>query len=150
MRMALEAAQRGIAAGQSPFGCAIAIGEQVVAVEHNTVRASVDATAHAEINALRTACLHVEDVHLIGAVVATTCEPCPMCLAALYWARVDTIYFGATIEDAAAAGFNELPISAAEMVRLSGSSLKLVPGPLRDDCRRLFDQWRARPGSQPY
>ena len=87
MRHAIEAAQRGIEMGQSPFGCAIARGDQLLACQHNTVLATPDITAHAEINALRAACLATGNVLLDGCVVATTCEPCPMCMSALHWAR---------------------------------------------------------------
>ncbi|MEM7290691.1 MAG: nucleoside deaminase [Pseudomonadota bacterium] len=100
MQLAIDKTREGIARGQSPFGCAIARDGVVIAVAHNTVLETTDITAHAEVNALRQACREVEDIHLAGAVVATTCEPCPMCMAALHWARVDTVYFGATIDDA--------------------------------------------------
>ena len=84
-----------------------AIGDRLLACEHNTVLATTDITAHAEVNALRSACHAARDIFLEGAIVATTCEPCPMCTAALHWARVRTVYFGATIDDAADAGFND-------------------------------------------
>jgi len=97
-----------------PFGCAIARGDELIAVAHNTVVATTDVTAHAEVNALRLACKTTGQIHLDGCVVATTCEPCPMCMAALHWARVETVYFGASIADADAAGFNELQVPAAD------------------------------------
>jgi guanine deaminase len=142
MRIALDKARAGIAAGQTPFGCAIALDGEVVAAAHNCVWATIDITAHAEITALREACARTGRVHLSGAIVATTCEPCPMCTSALHWARVDTVYYGARIADATVAGFNELHVSAEDMVRQGGSSLKLVPGILTDECVALFDEWR--------
>jgi tRNA(Arg) A34 adenosine deaminase TadA len=145
MRMAIEKCRAGIAAGQSPFGCAIALGDRVLSVAHNTVAATIDITAHAEINALRAACLATGQILLPGAVVATTCEPCPMCMSALHWARVETVYYGATIHDATASGFNELSLSATDLTRLSGSPVQLVPGFLAADCRQLFSEWVARP-----
>jgi len=78
---------------------------------------------------------------LEGAVVATTCEPCPMCMTALHWARVDVVHFGATIADATAAGFNELNVPAARLLRDGGSRVRLVPETRRDECRRLFERW---------
>jgi tRNA(Arg) A34 adenosine deaminase TadA len=150
MRLAIDAARSGIAAGQSPFGCAIAIGQAVVACTHNRVLASTDITAHAEIVALRAACRATGGIHLPGAEVATTCEPCPMCMAALHWARVETVYYGATIADAGLAGFNELQLAAADVVRLGGSPIRLVPGVLADQCRTLFDLWNRSPGKQVY
>jgi guanine deaminase len=150
MRLAIEKARAGIAAGQSPFGCAIAIGDRVVAVEHNRVLATTDITAHAEVTAIRSACREMGNIHLAGATVATTCEPCPMCMAALHWARVDTVYYGATIADATGGGFNELHIPATEMVRLGGSSVKLVSGKLQSECAGLFAEWKAGGKARSY
>jgi guanine deaminase len=150
MRLAIEAARKGVAKGQSPFGCAISLNDKVIAVAHNVVLLTTDVTAHAEINALREACRAVGDVHLTGATVATTCEPCPMCMAALHWARVDTVYYGATIADAAAGGFNELSLPAAEVVRLGQSDVRLTQGILSDECRALFAEWRSTPGARAY
>ena len=150
MRLAIEKARAGIVAGQSPFGCAIAIGDRVVAVEHNCVLATTDITAHAEVTAIRSACRNIGVIHLSGAAVATTCEPCPMCMAALHWARVDTVYYGATIADATGGGFNELHIPATEMVRLGGSSVKLVSGTLQSECAGLFAEWKAGGKARSY
>jgi guanine deaminase len=146
MRLAIEKTREGIAAGQSPFGCAIALNDQVIAIEHNRVLATTDITAHAEIVALRTACRAAGNVHLNGAIVVATCEPCPMCMSALHWARVDTVYYGATITDATGGGFNELPIAATEIVRLGGSPVKVVPGLLADECAALFTEWQNAGG----
>ena len=145
MQRAVDKARNGIAAGQSPFGCAIALDGELIACEHNTVVADPDSTAHAEINALRAACRHAGRYLLEGAVVATTCEPCPMCMSALHWARVATVYYGATIDDAVAAGFNELTVPAGKLVELGRSAVQLVPGLLPDACRQLFAEWHARP-----
>jgi guanine deaminase len=151
MERAIAKAQEGIAKGQSPFGCAIAMGDEIIAASHNQVWLTTDITAHAEVNAIRETCRQTGQVHLTGAVVATTCEPCPMCTAALHWARVETVYYGATIADAAAAGFNELAVGAAELLRQGGSQVKLVDGILRDQCAALFDQWRrAGLGNRSY
>jgi guanine deaminase len=142
MQMAIDKARAGIAKGQSPFGCTIALGDQVVAASHNHVWLTTDITAHAEITALRQACRETGQVHLLGALVATTCEPCPMCMAALHWARVDTVYYGATIADARAAGFNELAVPARELLKQGGSTVKLVENMLRAECAGLFDEWK--------
>ncbi len=150
MQLAIAKCREGIAQGQSPFGCAIALGDKVVSIAHNTVLATLDVTAHAEVNALRVACQQQGDIHLPGAVVATTCEPCPMCTAALHWARVGQVYYGATIADAQAAGFNEMQVPAAEIARLGRSSIKLQPGLLTDDCRELFDEWKRTANPRTY
>jgi tRNA(Arg) A34 adenosine deaminase TadA len=150
MRLAIDKVREGLATGQSPFGCAISLGDRVLAVEHNLVRLTTDITAHAEINALRSACRASRNIHLEGAIVATTCEPCPMCMSALHWARVDTVYYGATIADATAAGFNELSISASEIIRLGGSTVKLEGGLLQTECAGLFNEWQAGGKARPY
>lgn len=150
MQLAIDAARRGIAAGQTPFGCAIALDGRVISATHNTVLATIDITAHAEINALRAGCRATSEILLTGATVATTCEPCPMCMAALHWARVGTVYFGATIADAERAGFNELTLPAEELLRIGGSGLKLISEFRAADCVRLFDQWNASPNRRAY
>ncbi len=152
-RLMLEAiaqARAGIASGQSPFGCAIALDGQVIAAAHNVVWATTDITAHAEIAALRQACAKTGLINLTGAIVATTCEPCPMCMAALHWARVDTVHYGAVIADATGAGFNELPISAPDMVRLGRSPVKLVKSPLSAECAGLFQEWLKSGSAREY
>lgn len=150
MRLAVEACREGIKFGQSPFGCAIAIDDRVLAKSHNTVVATTDITAHAEMNAIRTSCQDVGEIFLDNAIVATTCEPCPMCMSALHWARVDTVYYGASIADAESAGFNELNLSASELLRLGGSPLKLVGDVLVEECRELFARWQSNPNRVPY
>lgn len=145
MRLAIEKCRQGIAAGQSPFGCAIARAGKVLSCSHNTVVLSTDITAHAEVNAIREACRATGDIFLDGSIVATTCEPCPMCMSALHWARVDTVYYGATIADADTAGFNELQLPAAELLRIGKSKVKLVPQVLPEECRELFTEWKNNP-----
>jgi tRNA(Arg) A34 adenosine deaminase TadA len=150
MQLAIEKCRQGLAAGQSPFGCAIARDGQLLSCSHNTVVLTMDITAHAEVNAIREACRHTGNILLEGAIVATTCEPCPMCMAALHWARVDTVYYGATIADAEVAGFNELQLPAAELLRLGGSKLNLIPGLLPEQCKQLFAEWNANPNKVAY
>lgn len=150
MQQAVEVCREGLAAGQSPFGCAIAQGDRIIARTHNTVALTTDITAHAEVNAIRAANREIGNIFLTGAVVATTCEPCPMCMAALHWARVDTVYYGATIADAEAAGFNELTLPAEELLARGGSGLKLIGETLRDECKQLFAEWLANPDRTVY
>ena len=150
MRRAVERARQGIAAGQTPFGACIARDGEVVACEHNVVWATTDVTAHAEVHALREACRELGRVNLSGLEIYTTCEPCPMCFAACHWARLDRIVYGARIEDARAAGFNELRITNEEMKRRGGSPVELVGGVEREACVELFRAWEERPGSRAY
>ncbi len=150
MQIAIESCREGVSCGQSPFGCAIAIGDKIVARAHNTVVLSTDITAHAEVNAIREACKATGDIFLSGAMVATTCEPCPMCMAALHWARVDTVYYGATIADAASAGFNELSLSASELLQAGGSRVRLQGEVRTDECRQLFAEWLENDDRRSY
>lgn len=150
MRLAIDVARQGISKGQSPFGCAISLDGAIVSVAHNCVLATTDITAHAEVTALREACAHTGSIHLEGARVATTCEPCPMCMSALHWARVERVYYGATISDAMEAGFNELQLPATELVRMAKSPVQLVPGILSAECQALFSEWRRSPSFRTY
>jgi tRNA(Arg) A34 adenosine deaminase TadA len=150
MQLAIQRTREGLAIGQSPFGCTIAQGDRLIASAHNTVVLTCDITAHAEVNAIRQGCLRLGSIFLDDAVVATTCEPCPMCMAALHWARVRQVYFGATIADAAQAGFNELALPAADILRLGGSKVELIGPLLQDECRTLFAEWNANPQRKVY
>lgn len=150
MDEAIAVCREGLAAGQSPFGCAIAVDGEIISRRHNTVMATTDITAHAEVNAIRTGNETLDNVFLEGAIVATTCEPCPMCMAALHWARVETVYYGASIADAEDAGFNELQLPASELLRIGQSKLKLIGDIRRQECRDLFQQWLAMPERKVY
>lgn len=150
MRLAIEACQKGIAAGQTPFGACIVRGDDVVAVAHNRVWETTDITAHAEIVALRVACAAVRGVDLRGCVIYSTTEPCPMCFSACHWANLDAIVYGADIADAAGAGFRELTLSNAEMKRLGGSGIEIVSGFMKGECAELFKRWMEQPGRRGY
>ncbi len=150
MRLAIETTRAGIAAGQSPFGAVIVHNGEVIARAHNTVWRSLDPTAHAEINAIREAATLLRDIDLRGCTMYTTTEPCPMCLAASHWAKLDRVLYGATIADAADAGFHELRVPAKMMVEVGQSPLRVELGPLQDECRALFDLWKQTGLSAAY
>jgi guanine deaminase len=151
MRLVIDEAKRGIASGQSPFGAVIAtLAGHLICTAHNTVRASCDATAHAEINAIRDACTKLRTIDLSGHVILTTCEPCPMCAAAIHWARLDQVIYGATIEDAGQAGFRELSVSCRSLYERGGSEVQVRSGILSDPCRALFDEWQRGGAPTPY
>ncbi|MGH9600802.1 MAG: nucleoside deaminase [Terriglobales bacterium] len=146
LRLACEKAREGIAAGQSPFGAVIVRAGEVVAAAHNTVWRDTDPTAHAEVNAIRQAARALQQVELSGCELFSSCEPCPMCLSAIHWAKLDRVVFAATIEDAAAAGFSELRVSAKELARMGGSPLVVEVAASREEGRTLFDLWRQAGG----
>ena len=151
MQHAIAAARDGIRRGESPFGAAIAnVAGEILVITHNTVRESCDATAHAEVNAIRDACRKLGTIDLRGHIMAATCEPCPMCAAAIHWARLDAVVFGAAIADARAAGFNELTVSLQSLCESGMSPLKAYPDVLADECKALFALWRKGPNPKPY
>ncbi len=150
MQLAIDKTREGIQNGQSPFGCAIVKGEDVVAVTHNTVWLTCDPTAHAEVNCIRAAAKKLNTIDLSGCTMYTTCEPCPMCLTATHWAKIDTCYFGATIADAEDAGFSELTIAAADMVEQGKSPLKVKPGMKWKECAGLFKEWKEAKKGKVY
>lgn len=150
MRLAIETTRKGIAAGQTPFGSVVVKDGRVIAATHNTVWRDLDPTAHAEVNCLRASAKALASIDLDGATLYSTCEPCPMCLAAIHWAKVDRVVFGATIADAADAGFAEMPIAAERMVEMGKSPLRVEGGLLREECAELFAEWKASGLSQPY
>jgi len=142
LREAIEVCREGIAAGQSPFGAVIVRGGVVVTSAHNTVWADTNPTAHAEMNALRVSALILGTIDLGGCTLYSTCEPCPMCLAASHWSKVDRVVFGAGIADATAAGFAELAVPAATLAAMGRSPLRVEGGLLRDECAALFREWK--------
>lgn len=114
MEEAARLAREGVRNGEGgPFGAVVVRDGEVLGAACNRVLATSDPTAHAEILAIRAACRQRGTFHLEGCVAYTTCEPCPMCLAALHWARIDRVYFAQTRDDAAAIGFADRRLYAA-------------------------------------
>ena len=108
MKAAIDIAIAGMEMGKGgPFGAVVVCNGEIIAAASNEVLSSNDPTAHAEINAIRRACEKLGSFQLSGCELYTTCEPCPMCMGAIYWARPSIVYFAATREDAAAAGFDD-------------------------------------------
>ncbi len=151
MQRAIEVCRSGIAAGQSPFGAVIARSDgEIICEVHNAVRADTDPTAHAEIKAIREASRRLGTMNLSGHIIVSTCEPCPMCAAAIHWARLDAVVFGASIQDAREARFNELAVATEQLYTLGQSHVKIFPSVMRNHCRQLFDEWRNGPNPNPY
>ena len=151
MRRAIELAQAGIdTSAGGPFGCVIARGGRIVGEGVNQVTSTNDPTAHAEIVAIRNACRNLNSFQLEGCAVYTSCEPCPMCLGAIYWARPRQIYIACDRNDAAAAGFDDAFIYE----ELCGTDLanRKVPVSvlLRDEGIKVFENWIAKPDKIEY
>jgi len=143
MLLAIEAALEGIRKGHGgPFGACIVKDREIIAVAYNTVLRDNDPTAHAEINAIREACRKLGTWNLEGCEIYSTTEPCPMCFAAIHWARISRVYYGTTIDDVAELGFNELPLKAEEIKKLTGTPVEIVPGYKVNECRRLLEEWK--------
>jgi guanine deaminase len=150
LRLAIGAAREGMAAGQSPFGSVVVRGTDVVAMAHNTVWRDTDPTAHAEVNSIRAAARALSSIDLSGCTLYSTCEPCPMCLAAIHWAKIRRVVYGAEIGDAASAGFSELRVAARELARMGGSKLVVEGGLLSGECRELFEEFRWANAGKTY
>jgi tRNA(Arg) A34 adenosine deaminase TadA len=151
MRLALrEALEHLEAIDGGPFGACLVRGEEVLALTHNTVLKENDPSCHAEINAIRLASRRLGTYDLSGAAIYSTTEPCPMCFAAIHWARIDRLVYGTSIADVAALGFNELTISNEQMKTAGRSPIIIYPGFLVEECRALLQQWLATPGHRIY
>jgi len=107
MEAAFKKAEDNVALGGGPFGAAIVKNGQVIALGNNRVTLTNDPTAHAEVTAIREACKTLNTFDLSGCEIYTSCEPCPMCLSAIYWARIEKIYYGNTKTDAKKIGFDD-------------------------------------------
>ena len=107
MRLVIELAVDNVKNGGGPFGAVIARNGEVVSTGVNRVTPNNDPTAHAEVMAIRAACTKLGTFNLDGCVIYTSCEPCPMCLGAIYWAHIEKIYYGANQHDAAAVDFDD-------------------------------------------
>jgi len=150
MRLAIDAATQGIEKGQSPFGACIVKDGNVLSCCHNVVWATTDITAHAEVQAIRTACAKLGTIDLSGCTIYSTCEPCPMCFSACHWARIARIVYGARIADAQAIGFNELTVPNEQMKQLGRSPVEVRSGCLRDENIRLFELWLRQGDRRAY
>lgn len=132
-----------------PFGAVIVRDDKLVAEGWNQVTSSADPTAHAEVVAIRQACKALNHFSLAGCVLYTSCEPCPMCLAAAYWARVDRIVFAAGRADAAAIGFDDAFIYDQLPLPVDQRSLPMQQA-RRDDAVRVFQMWQQKVDKTPY
>jgi tRNA(Arg) A34 adenosine deaminase TadA len=150
MRRAIEQAQAAIETGQTPFGAVVVRHGELIAEGHNEVWKTGDPTAHAEVVAIRRAAAALGSIDLSGCEMYATCEPCPMCAAAIHWAKLDAIHYGATIADAQRAGFSELALAAEKLYELGDSPVRVMSGVLAEPCAQLFNSWKASGNSSTY
>jgi len=150
MEKAIALATENVTSGRGgPFGAVIVRNEEVVGTGANLVTATNDPTAHGEIVAIRNACTSLGTFQLSGCHIYTSCEPCPMCLAAIYWARCDAIFYGSCAADAAAAGFDDAflyeeikrPINERKI-----PAVNLLP----EKAISSFNAWRSHAGRIDY
>ena len=150
MADALREAESGVAAGEGgPFGAVVVRGGRVVGRGHNQVVAHDDPTAHAEVQAIRDACRNLGTFDLSGCEIVATCEPCPMCFAAIHWARLDRVCFGATRADAAAVGFDDDAIYRV-LAGENPPAFAVEGGVDGDRCRAVMAKWREDEDRVPY
>ncbi len=149
MQRAIELANESVERGGGPFGALIVRDNEVVAEGSNSVTLLNDPTAHAEVQAIRAACQKMADFNLKGCVVYTSCEPCPMCLSALYWAGVERIYYANTREDAAAIDFDDSLIY--EQIPLAPDR-RIIPAEqlMRQEAMETFLRWTAKSDKVEY
>jgi guanine deaminase len=150
MREAIRLSREKMEAGEGgPFGAVIVKNDKVVGRGWNRVTSANDPTAHAEVEAIRDACETLGIFSLEGCEIYSSCEPCPMCLAAIYWARLDALYFAASRDDAADAGFDDALLYQEIEKPVQLRSIQTVQS-LQTEARAVLDQWISNPNKQPY
>lgn len=150
MARAIELAQEGVDGNGGPFGCVIVKDGKIVGEGNNRVTATLDPTAHAEIVAIRDACKNLNSFQLDGCIVYASCEPCPMCLGAIYWSRPERIFIACNRQDAAHAGFDDEFIYE-EINRPDFASRKVpITMLMRDEALAVFRNWNEKPDKIEY
>ena len=143
MRAAIGLADEGLRNKRGgPFGCVIVRQGEIVGRGNNRVTSTNDPTAHAEVTAIRDACARLQTFQLTDCELYTSCEPCPMCLSAIYWARIPTVYYGNTRQDAAAIGFDDDFIYQQVPLPPEKRAIRMQPL-LREEALGSFRQWAA-------
>ena len=150
MRLAIELGQAGVERGDGgPFGAVVVKEGRVVGRGWNQVTSSNDPTAHAEVSAIRDACKNLQSFQLDDCTIYTSCEPCPMCLGAIYWARPKAIYFGCTKEDAASIDFDDAFIYREIVLPTSDRAIHTSQMG-RDEAMALFRVWTEKEDKRLY
>lgn len=149
MREAIRLSTGNIDNGGGPFGAVIVKDGKIIARGVNRVTADCDPTAHAEVNAIRNAAMALGNFDLSGCEIYTSCEPCPMCLGAIYWARLSGIYYGNTKKDAEAIGFSDDYIYRELDKKISQRDLPTVQI-LREEAMEAFRKWTEKEDRTDY
>ena len=144
MTMAIDLAIKGVEANEGgPFGCVVVKDGKVIGVGNNQVTSKNDPTAHAEMLAIRQACDQLGSHQLEGCAIYTSCEPCPMCLGAIYWARPDKVFYACSHKDAAKSGFDDAFIY--KEIDLDPQSRKINFEQIgENEARRAFEAWDSK------
>lgn len=142
MKRAIELSKKNIEHGGGPFGAVIVKNGQIIGEGFNKVTANNDPTAHAEVEAIRQACKNLSNYDLAGAEIYTSCEPCPMCLSAIYWARLDKIYYANTKKDAAAIEFDDDFIYTEIPKPMSDRKISMVQM-MHTEALEVFKAWQV-------
>ena len=140
MKRAIELSKKNIETGGGPFGAVVVKDGKIIGEGCNKVTSANDPTAHAEVEAIRQACKNINHFDLTGAVIYTSCEPCPMCLSAIYWARLSTIYFANTKSDAASIQFDDDFIYTEIPKKHSERKINMVQM-MHDEALEVFKAW---------
>ena len=150
MKRAVELARSGMDANSGgPFGCVVVKNGEIIGEGNNRVTSINDPTAHAEIVAIRAACERLGAFQLDGCSIYTSCEPCPMCLGAIYWARPAKVFYACTREDAAAVGFDD-DFIYRELGKANDEREMVLINILRDEGLALFQNWSEKPDKIEY
>src|ERR1700712_1600122 len=145
MQLAIDESRLGMESGDGgPFGCVIVKGDEVVGRGHNLVSSTNDPTAHAEVSAIRDACKNLGTFQLADCEIYTSCEPCPMCLGAIYWARPKVIYYANNCKDAADAGFDDSLIYSELKINIAERKIPSVEIG-REEALKVFQAWKDDP-----
>ena len=140
MKKAIDLSVESVNNGGGPFGCIIVKDNKIISEGSNKVTSTNDPTAHGEIVAIRVACEKLNNFSLNGCELYSNCEPCPMCLAAIYWARIDKIYYANTREDAKKIDFDDSFIYLEIPKKIDDRKIKMKQM-LRDDALKAFEIW---------
>ena len=140
MKRAIELSIESVNKGGGPFGCVITRNKKIVSEGSNKVTSTNDPTAHGEIVAIREACKKINNFSLKGYELYSTCEPCPMCLSAIYWARIDKIYYANTRKDAQKIGFDDSLIYSEFQKNIDKRKIPMIQM-LRNEALKAFELW---------